>query len=718
MVNSTDQDIRNRLLLARLPAMPQLLLKLVELCQADEAGMAELAELVRSDAGMTAKVLGIANSAAYQRGDRRADLLQALNTLGLHMLKTLVISESVQQTISGFPHSRSIDLRPFWKHALSTAIMAREIARQMDHPQTEEAYLCGLLHDVGRLALLAAAPNEYSGIFLARDDEALCAVEQRSLEITHAEAGAWLIGRWNLDSFMADSVLYHHEPVARVATAHPLIRIVHLAHRLADHPADEPLPEGMGGLCALPDAVLASVREDVMAQVQREAQLLGIDLADSPAPTPAAVYTAPAAPADPVLQRLEEEVRHTALMGQLEQALARQQDEAQLLDAARQSARILLHLDDSVVLRLDDTGQTLVAAAVGPDRQRLLDFSVSLAGGGALAQSVLQRQPAFLVRGRDLLGVAEEQLLRLFGTDGLLCLPLAVASRCPGLLLSGVPTWRMAEVQAREHQLRVFGAKVAGALEAAAQARHERERTLANLRDDYQTQARKLAHEVRNPLGIIKNYLGVLDDKVGRQEPVTGELSILHEELDRVGHIVHEMADAPLPQQGQADINRVAQDLARLFRESRLLPAGIRIEVQTPDQPAEIAGATNTVKQILLNLVKNAIEALPRGGLIEIVNQGRIYQDSQVYYQLSVRDNGPGLPPEVLNRLFSPVRSSKAGEHRGLGLSIVQDLVQTLGGTVSCASNRAGTAFHLLLPAAVAEPDGSRMATRKDNQHG
>jgi len=203
--------------------MPQILLKLIELCQADEVGMAELAKLIANDAGMTSKVLSVANSAAYHRGDRKMGLVQALSVLGADMIKTLVISESVFQTFNGFPHSSSSDLRSFWKHSLTTAVMAREIAKKMGYPRADEAYLAGLLHDVGRLALLAAAPNEYGVNFLAQENENLCAVEQRTLQISHSDAGAWLIERWNLDSFLADSILYHYEPPARLVTAHGVV---------------------------------------------------------------------------------------------------------------------------------------------------------------------------------------------------------------------------------------------------------------------------------------------------------------------------------------------------------------------------------------------------------------------------------------------------------------------------------------------------------------
>jgi HD-like signal output (HDOD) protein len=177
------QDIRNQLLVARLPAMPQILLKLIELCEADEASMAELAKLIANDAAMTAKVLGVANSAAYHRGGNKVGLLQALNVLGSELIKTLVISESVYQTFNGFPHASGLDLRGFWKHSLTVAVLARDIAKAMNYAQPEEAYLTGLLHDVGRLALLAAALNDYVHLFVLADDAELCVLEQRTLQI-------------------------------------------------------------------------------------------------------------------------------------------------------------------------------------------------------------------------------------------------------------------------------------------------------------------------------------------------------------------------------------------------------------------------------------------------------------------------------------------------------------------------------------------------------
>lgn len=697
---SPDQDIRNRLLVARLPAIPQILLKLLELCQSEDTGMAELAKLIANDVGMTTRILDVANSAAYHRGGgRKVGLLQALSTLGADMIKTLVISESVLQTFNGFPHAGSSDQRSFWKHSLTTAVMAREIAKKMGYPQIEETYLAGLLHDVGRLALLAAAPNEYSLNFQAQDNENLCLVEHRTLQISHAEAGAWLIERWNLDSFMADSVLYHHEPTARIETAHPLIRMVHLAHWLSTHDPESPVPVDAGYLCNISDEDLLLICQGAAVQVKKAAAYLGIDLSgvDDLVATQASMPAAPAV--SPAQQRLTEEVRNLTLLAELGQSFARQKDDIQLLDMIRQTARIMFNLENTIILLKNGSGRFLVGASVGQQHQRLAEFSVPLSGGGGIADAVLQGHLIFLDRG-GLLSVAEEQLLRIFGAECLVCVPLAIGSRSLGVMVGGVPAWQLADMKRDQRFLQSFGTQAATALEATMQDRGEIDRRIAIIKKEHIESSRRVVHEVNNPLAIIKNYLSVLDEKLTRQEPVVEELSILNEEIDRVGSIVNEfIGTAPKAQEGVTDINRVVNDLVRLFRESRFLPASIQISTRMSAQPSEMDGPADTLKQILVNLIKNAVEALTEGGRIDIIHNGRIQRDGREFLVLSVQDNGPGMPADVLENLFSPVKSAKAGDNHGIGLSIVQMLVKKLNGLINCSSTSAGTSFEIFLPA-------------------
>jgi signal transduction histidine kinase/HD-like signal output (HDOD) protein len=698
----TDQDIRNRLLIARLPAMPQILIKLLAHLQADDLGMAELAALVAKDAGMTGKIMTVASSSAYHRSSRQASLEQSMMALGTDMIKLMVIGDSVFQTFSSFPNSGATDLRGFWKNSLTAAVLARDIARRIAYGQPEEAYLAGLLHNVGRLALLATAPKEYGYNFTARDDEDLCAVEQRTLQITHTEAGAWLIERWQLDSFLADSVLYHHEPSARLEAAHPLIRILRTAHVLSSHADDLSLVIEACRLCGLdPDEA-----EDMLAaaarQVEKSAIHLGIDLAGADE-LPAPPAYAPPPPADPVQQRLNEEVRNLVLVSEIGQTFARQHDargEAGLLESMTRSARILFDFENAVVLLENPTGQALVGAPVA-GQQRIAEFAVSLGRGGAVAKAALERKPAFVRRGQPL-GLPEEQLLRILGNEAMVCVPLVAGGRCLGVLVGGLAGWQLPSCQKRERFLQSFGSQAAMALEKALLESGQARRQLANAAEEYREASRRVVHEVNNPLAIIKNYLSVLDSKLERQEPLKGELSVLHDEIDRVGQLINSLTEIEPSVQGAggADVARVVDEVLRLFRTTDFVPPNVQIVVDMAGRDSRVEGDPDMLKQILVNLVKNAIEALAAtGGRIEIANRGHVNRERSLYVELVVSDTGPGLSPEVLANLFSAVKSTKEGPHHGLGLSIVHSLVKKLDGHIACRSGATGTSFEILLPA-------------------
>lgn len=694
-----ESDIRHRLLVARLPAMPQILLKLIEQCQTEEVGMGALAELVSKDPGMAGKILAIANSSAYHRSNRKFGLEHSLMTLGAEMIKTLVISESVFQVFNNFSHSSSTDLRAFWKHSLSSAVLAREIAELISYPHAEEAYLAGLLHDVGRLALLATAPKEYATNFLARDDEILCEIEERTLKITHQEAGAWLIERWNLDSFLSDSVLYHHEPATRLGNTHPLIRIVLLAHLLSDNDTEEPTVKAAATLCGIDIEDLTRIAAGASSQVSKAAEYLGIDLAgvdDLEVPT-AVDTTEPAGQS--AQKKLSDEVLHLVLTSEAGRVLSPQQGEAALLEAMTRSARILFDFEDTIILLTNGAGNSLVGVPIGENKLRLKEFTVALTGGGVVAEAALQRRMAFIIDDGNPLGVAEEQLMRILKCDALVCLPLVSHSRCLGLLIGGIAAWQVEGLRKRERFLRSFGEQAAASLETAFGERSEASRRVATVVEEYREASRRIAHEVNNPLSIIKNYLSVLDGKLGRQEPVSGEISILNEEIDRVGVIIQGLSDLkPAVRENCGEINRVIRDVARLFRDTEFLPDAMKITVHTQDLPTEVEASPDTLKQILVNLVKNAIEAIRSGGEIQIVNNGHVNKDGALFVELCVSDNGPGIPPEILRSLFQPVRTTKGDGHQGLGLSIVHGLIKKHQGLITCRSSSKGTHFEMLLP--------------------
>ncbi|MBV5337648.1 MAG: HDOD domain-containing protein, partial [Deltaproteobacteria bacterium] len=589
----------------------------------DEVGMTALAELVAKDPGMTSKILGVANSSSYHRSGRKFGLEQSLMTLGADMIKTIVISESVFQVFNSFSHSNSTDLRSFWKHSLSAAVMAREIAEKIGYPHTEEAYLAGLL-----------------------------------------------ITRWNLDSFLSDSVLYHHEPAARLETAHPLIRIVLLAHLMSNHGEDDPAVKAAGTLCGIHASDLSSIFIGASSLVKQSADYLGIDLdgVDDLIEQPSSISQP--FPQDPVHQQLTEEVRNLVLTAEAGRTFSRQQGEAGLIEAIARSARLLFDFDDVAILLMDGTGQKLVGIPLGDHKQRLKEFAIALISGGLVVESALQRRLAYFGSKGNPLGVAEEQLLRVLGSESLVCLPLATSKRCQGILIGGIASCHITALRLRERFLSSFGEQAAASLEAAFGDRSEVSRRAASVADEFKQAARKAVHEANNPLSIIKNYLGVLDAKLERQQPVQGELSILNEEIDRVARIIKDFPDLkPSTREGSTEVNRVVRDVVRLFRDTEYVPASVKISGQPQDHPTEIEVHADTLKQILINLVKNAIEAMPTGGDIKILNNGQVNRDGRLYTELCVMDSGPGIPAEVLDMIFTPLMSTKGGDHQGLGLN-------------------------------------------------
>jgi signal transduction histidine kinase len=358
-------------------------------------------------------------------------------------------------------------------------------------------------------------------------------------------------------------------------------------------------------------------------------------------------------------------------------------------------------MEDTLILLVSANSRELIGVSFGAHLQRLAEFSVPLSAGGAMAESALQRRLAFIGPDKaipNVRSIAEDQLLRIFNVDCLVCIPLAGSNRCLGLMVAGVPTWRLADLKLRQKWLQAFGAQTAAAL-AASRDRGEMDRRIANLKEAYRLSAHKMAHEVNNPLAIIKNYLGVMDTKSSRQEAFGDEISVLNDEIDRVSNILQEFAGAAPPsQEVTTDIKRLVADLMRLFRDSKFIPSTVEVKLEMPEQPTLVEGSADLIKQILINLIKNSVEAMPAGGQIVVHGKGMVAYSGRTMYELQVADNGPGIPADDLDKLFLPVQSTKPGKNRGFGLSVVQDLVTKVGGAINCQSTHQGTLFELLLP--------------------
>jgi HD-like signal output (HDOD) protein len=476
-----DQSIRNRLLLARLPAMPQILVRLLDLCQKDDAGMNQLANLISHDAGMTARILGVANSSAYRRSSLTLDLSQSLNTLGTDMIKTLVMNTSVFQTFNHLSRicGTDLDFRGFWVHSLKTAVIARELAIKMSYPRIEEAYLAGLLHDVGRLALLSVAPQEYVAHFMAQDDESLCHVEVSQMGLMHA--GAWLIEQWNLDSFLADSVRYHHEPFTRLASAHPLIRLVCLAHLWSNYSSESPLLAGASALCGVNDADMKEILSGAHAHTVRAAADLGIELGSHDEALPTAEYKPRETVRNLAEERLADEIRTMALVNAVGQSFSSMKSGKHLIETIARTARVLFDFDDVAVLIVQkNSPQILSAFPMSKKHWRLGEFSIPLEGSGIISEAINNCNVFFAGCSGNTRVLFEEQLLRIMGTECMACMPLMAGQTCLGVLVGGLSAVKAEDLWGRERFLKSFASQATASIESSPTARDDIEKYLAS----------------------------------------------------------------------------------------------------------------------------------------------------------------------------------------------------------------------------------------------
>ena len=216
-----------------LPSLPHILLRLIEVCSREESTIKDMSQIINKDSSLCAKVMKLINSAYYMLPNRVTNIDQALILLGTDAIKNIAISASVYQAFSKAKDHSLFNLKRFWTHSLMCATLAKQIAKKTLYTCPEEAFLSGLLHDIGKPVLWVNFTKEYTGILQSSKDQLNLILEgETQLGATHCEVGAWLINRWNLQSFMADAVLYHHESVDRIQEALPLVKIIYIANIL------------------------------------------------------------------------------------------------------------------------------------------------------------------------------------------------------------------------------------------------------------------------------------------------------------------------------------------------------------------------------------------------------------------------------------------------------------------------------------------------------
>ena len=207
-----------------------------------------------------------------------------------------------------------------------------------------------------------------------------------------------------------------------------------------------------------------------------------------------------------------------------------------------------------------------------------------------------------------------------------------------------------------------------------------------------------IAHEIRNPLNSIELFLGLLQRKLGGAEDSTNLVDKVRLEISKLNSILSDFLKFARP----VPLDLAKEDLRDVIHESLFFAQGelekqeVRYELTFPDYVVNVDIDRQQIKQSFINIILNAAQAMGEagsGGMLKI----SAAPGENGFYQAIFEDNGPGIPADIINRIYDPFFTTKdAGT--GLGLAMVHKIVETHGGAIDVKSSRAGTTFTISLP--------------------
>lgn len=199
--------------LDKLPSVPRIYSQLANALAYEKANVSDVARIVSLDQAISAKVLQVVNSAFFGGSTPIANIEGAVVRLGIQMIKNLVLSVEIFQDADLFKAVPGFSIETAQRHALDVAALARKLIR--DKSMGDDAFMAAILHDIGKLVMLSAQPEQLEASLRLSASDALSfhLAEKQLMGISHAEIGGYLLGVWGLPYPIVEAVANHHEPM-------------------------------------------------------------------------------------------------------------------------------------------------------------------------------------------------------------------------------------------------------------------------------------------------------------------------------------------------------------------------------------------------------------------------------------------------------------------------------------------------------------------------
>ncbi|TAH40268.1 MAG: HAMP domain-containing histidine kinase [Betaproteobacteria bacterium] len=554
--------------------------------------------------------------------------------------------------------------------ALLRGECALHLALETRYPRPDEAYLGGLWF------------NLPARICSARTDGP--AAPGISHESDQRHEFSRLVRACGLSDALCDGLELEPSLVEQLQDAHPLVRLLHAAQWLA---ADDwqARSADVAALTGLSAASVASLRTDVAYIVSGHAAY------PPPADTAAGEVAS--------IARVDDPFREAAIAGLLNAAFAD-------LDIAQVAARLAVGSPffglaiETILLFADDDGRLRPLLPGAPGTMGALIDELGLCiddERSCIALAARCGEPAGHAwsRAGPRRSTADWHVARWLGQRSFSCLPLPTAGNAVIALLPDTGGTAGCSLATG-----LLGA-AARAILSARRRDNDAAAREAVLQQRFREHVRKIAHEATNPLTVIKNRLDLLGQRHAEDTPLQDEMVLLNAELDRIDNLLRRAADLPVDA-AEAPTCRVTDlllEMRAMYGDPLFARQGIGLELRAARDVPDAALPASALRQVLLNLFRNASEVLQPGKRLTVSVMGGVIVDGRAHLELRVADNGPGLPRDRLTDLFSPRPSIKGGGHQGVGLSVVRDILARWKAAIVCRSQPGnGTSFQIFLP--------------------
>ena len=219
----------------KIPSLSTTVTKVLEICNNPCASANDLNRLISYDPVLTGQLLKLINSAYYGLPNRITSLTRAIIMLGINTVKNLVLATSILAGCKSVSGCRQMSINDFWMHSLCVGVLSKLAAAQcrVSGNEKEEYFVAGLLHDVGKLPIMACFPKQYSSILEVAINQqiSLLEVENANIGFNHCQVGVLIASKWKLNSAVLNAIRNHHLPIT--SESH-LVNCVNIANQLTN----------------------------------------------------------------------------------------------------------------------------------------------------------------------------------------------------------------------------------------------------------------------------------------------------------------------------------------------------------------------------------------------------------------------------------------------------------------------------------------------------